>query len=467
MELIKSTHCDINYLARIVNVKEFEPHPNPEVTRLKLVAIGGYKVIVGIDSQPGYYVYFPALSQINPEFLSFANLYRHSEKNANPEKTGLFEDSGKVTAIKLKGQVSEGFLIEFSILNNWCLSTVNKEIIPVDNEEFDSVQEGTKTFWINRKYIIPYSQKGANAAQASGKTRQAKKGLDRVIPEQFRFHYSTVIIKKCPYVVQPEDLISITSKWHGTSGISAYVLCHTKHTWSIGKKIANFFARIFKNPISDIDYDYIYASRTVIKNQFANPTEGFYGVDVWKYADDVVRPHLTKGMTAYYEICGFLPDGKYIQKNYDYGCVPPSDDHYTEGVNFKVMIYRLTLTDPDGRVHEFSAREVQQWCTYNGLTPVHELYYGYAKDLYLQLMQDVNGSALISTDWCNQFIEALANDKERFYMEANSPDCKNKVPHEGLVIKTEKMKSEAWKLKCFAFLKGELTETESNIEDNA
>lgn len=186
MELIKSTHCDVNYLARIVNVKEFEPHPNPEVTRLKLVAIGGYKVIVSIDSQPGYYVYFPALSQINPDFLSFANLYRHAEKNANPEKTGLFDDNGKVTAIKLKGQVSEGFLVEFSILNSWFLSTVNKEVIPVDNEEFDSVQEGTKTFWVNRKYIIPHSQKGSGP---SSRTHKTKKGCNRVIPEQFRFHY--------------------------------------------------------------------------------------------------------------------------------------------------------------------------------------------------------------------------------------------------------------------------------------
>lgn len=173
-------------------------------------------------------------------------------------------------------------------------------------------------------------------------------------------------------------------------------------------------------------------------------------------------------MTAYYEICGYLPNGNYIQKGYDYGCIPPSEENvYTEGIHFKVMIYRLTLTDPDGRVHEFSAREVQQWCNYNNLTPVHELYYGYAKDLYPQLVQDTDGNVVISEDWCNQFIEALANDKERFYMEANSPDCRNKVPHEGLVIKTEKMKSEAWKLKCFSFLKGELAETEGNIEDNA
>ena len=63
----------------------------------------------------------------------------------------------------------------------------------------------------------------------------------------------------------------------------------------------------------------------------------------------------------------------------------------------------------------------------------------------------------------------MANDKN-FYMERNSPSCSNKVPHEGLVIKKEDMRSRAWKLKCFAFLNGEQKELdagEENIEDNA
>jgi hypothetical protein len=63
-------------------------------------------------------------------------------------------------------------------------------------------------------------------------------------------------------------------------------------------------------------------------------------------------------------------------------------------------------------------------------------------------------------------MERLATDK-RFYMEENSPSCNNAVPHEGIVIKKESMISEAWKLKCFAFLNGELKNEESNIEDNA
>lgn len=64
-------------------------------------------------------------------------------------------------------------------------------------------------------------------------------------------------------------------------------------------------------------------------------------------------------------------------------------------------------------------------------------------------------------------MEKLANDAQ-FYMECTSPSCDNKVPHEGIVIKIENMKSEAFKLKCFKFLDKEgkeLDKGESNIED--
>lgn len=238
---------------------------------------------------------------------------------------------------------------------------------------------------------------------------------------------------------------------HNTSGISAYVLCKKPVKWY------EFWKKY------EIDYDYLYASRSVIKNANYNKNQngGYYGCDVWKYANDYIKPFLQRGMTAYYEIVGFLPNGGYIQKNYDYGCIPPKlENDYKPEINFKVRIYRLTLTNVDGQVHEFSAREVQQWCKNNGLTPVTELYYGYAKDLY----KDLN----TSEHWYKNFLERLSNDKN-FYMEMDSPDCNNKVPHEGIVIKKENMVSTAAKLKAFKFLSGEqqqLDAGELNIEDN-
>ena len=457
MKLVQSKNANVNYLAKIVKIENFHKHSDPEVTKLKCCCIDGFNIITGIDSEPGLYVYFPTACCINPKFLSYANLYRHENLNDDPTKNGMFEDNGRVKAIRLRGELSEGFIIPIVVLQNWVMSTVNVELNVEEGVEFDSVEHDGKQFWVNKKYIPKNTRTpGEPGSGNSGKGKQPK-GLDKIIENQFRFHYDTVLIKKCPHVLHPNDLISITSKVHGTSGISAYVLCKQELNWK--QKIARWLTG------EEFDkYDYLYSSRSVIKNQYYNKSVqgGFYGVDVWKYADDIVRPCLSKGMTAYYEIIGFLPNGGYIQKNYDYGCLPPvGDEAYTYGKHFKVQIYRVTITDVSGKVHEFSAREVQLWAQMVGLVPVEQYYYGYAKDLYPDLAP--------SDHWNENFLARLANEK-KFYMECNSPICDNKVPHEGIVIKIENMKSEAFKLKCFKFLDGEgkaLDKGEVDIESES
>ena len=458
MKLIKIKKANENYLSKIVKIDSFRKHNDPEVQKLKCCTIDGYNMITGIDSEPGLYVYFPALSQINPDFLSYANLYKHKEMNKDPEQSGMFEDNGRVKAIKLRGELSEGFILPLIVLENYIISVTNKELKDVkEGTEFDAVEHDGKEFWISKKYVAKkqYSQ---GTGSSSGKTRyKVPKRLDRVRDDQFRFHYSTVVIKKCPYVINPESLIQMSYKIHGTSGISAYVLCHQPLTWK--QKIAKWLTG------ESFDrYDYIYSSRTVIKNKFYNPEvgSGYYSADIWAEADKIVKPHLRRGETAYYEIVGYLPNGGYIQKKYDYGCVPPKEgETYTHEKHFKVRIYRITQTNVDGKVLEYTPRQVQQWCAQVGLTPVEECFYGRAGDLYPDLDP--------SNHWSENFIDRLSNDK-RFHMELDSPHCVNKVPHEGVVIKIEDGASRAFKLKCFRFLNKEqelLDKGEENIEDEA
>lgn len=455
MKLAVGKKANVNYLAKIVRINSFKPHTDPEVTRLKCCVIDGFNIICGIDSEPGLYVYFPTACCLNPDFLKYANLYKHKELNADPEQSGMFEDNGRVKAIRLRGELSEGFILPAVTLENYILSVTNVSIEVKEGTEFDIVEHDGKTFWINKKYIPKNTR--TQGSGNMGKIAKQPKGLDKIIENQFRFHYNTTLIKKCPHVISPESLISITEKVHGTSGISAYVLCKQELNWK--QKIAKWLTGEEFNK-----YDYLYSSRTVVKNQYYNKkvSNGFYGIDVWKYADDVIKPYLQKGMIVYYEIVGFLPNGGYIQKGYDYGCMPPKEgEKYEIGKHFDIYVYRVTLTNVTGQVHEFSAREVQQWCMMVGLPMVNEWYYGYAKDLYPDLAP--------SEHWNENFLQRLANDKE-FYMECNSPSCSNKVPHEGIVIKIENMKSEAFKLKCFKFLDAEgkaLDKGESNIEDEA
>ena len=153
-------------------------------------------------------------------------------------------------------------------------------------------------------------------------------------------------------------------------------------------------------------------------------------------------------------------------KAYDYGYDMPIYDPTTQttpykyNVHFGIRVYRITYTNPDGIVYEFSARQVQQWCKDKGLTPVTELYYGYAKDLY----PDIS----VSEHWNENFIQRLAEDKN-FFMEELSPECRNDVPHEGIVIRIEDGLSGAYKLKCNRFLFAEskaLDKGEVDIESD-
>lgn len=462
MQLTQSPKFNRNYAAKIVEIREFIQHPNPKCERLKCCTVDGYSIAVGIDTTPGTYIYFPIECAIEEKFLSANNLFRDREKNVNKEEAGFFEDNCRVKIIKLQGYPSEGFIIPVSALYNW-LTLIGKghEVIHkvAPGTEFDSV-DGEM---VCRKYVPKITFTPGQPREGGKISKKLRKGIDKVIDKQFRFHYDTTLIKKCPNVVHPNDVISITSKVHGTSGISAYVLCAIEPNKSV--RFSTWFSNHIIYPICGLfgggghsyteveRYDYLWSSRSVVKNKYYNEEvgQGFYGCDVWKYADDIVRPHLSKGMTTYYEIIGYLPNGGAIQKlggkAFDYGFEPPkSAEDYKYGKNFGIQIYRVTYTNPDGKVFEFSAKQVQQWCVREGLVPVEEYYYGYAKDLYPDLDT--------SEHWNENFLQRLANDKN-FFMECESPTCNNKVPHEGIVIKIENSLSEAYKLKCIKFLEGE------------
>ena len=219
--------------------------------------------------------------------------------------------------------------------------------------------------------------------------------------------------------------MSITQKINGVSGVSAFVMCNKEKTWK--DKIIDFINdKILKlKPIDYVDYDYLFSSKSKVLNRYSQvePEKS-----VWYYAHEFIKPYLIPGMTIYYEVVGFMPSGKYIQKGYDYGCIPPTQNYKPE-LNFKVRPYRITLTNVNGDVHEFSAREVQQWCKANFLTPVYQHYYGYAKDLYPQI--DPNDEY-----YGQKFMENLANE-EKFFMEQKDPTCRNNVYAEGIVIRKD------------------------------
>lgn len=458
MKLTISKDANVNYLAKIVKLEDsnFSPHPNAD--KLKLVHLYGNTISTSIDTESGYYVYFPVECVITSEFLKFHNLYRESTLNANPEEKGFFEESGRVKCIKLRGIASEGFIMPYSALYRWAINpnmnptnllAIYEEAQKLVDTTFDTVED-TKFVW---KYVIQVKTAGVNL---NGKVKRASM-VDKIVDEQFRFHIDTPKLQDNIYKLNPFDLIQISIKQHGTSAIFCNLL--TKRTLNWKEKLAKKIGI----PIIDSEYTTFCSSRKVIKDPKLNPnvTQGFYDYDIWSLGLEVIKNYLTKGMTVYAEIVGYMPTGSAIQGKWDYKCVyDPKVYKYSEmsaiqmyqAKLFDIIIYRITSTNVDGKVHEYSARQVYQWCLENGLHPVTELYYGCAGDLF-----DIDPQ----NHWNENFVEKL---REK-YLEKDSILCNNKVPEEGIVIRKEVTNIDVYKFKANRFLQKETQELDKGTID--
>jgi hypothetical protein len=443
MKLQKSKNFNENYAARIVKLKNVRKHSNAD--KLQVVSIYGNNVITGLDAKDGdIYVYFPVESQINKSLISYINGFEDKERNRDTTVKSFFSDKARVRVLKLRGEKSEGFILKFNEFADWLKesgkdTTYSDSLLDID---FDTV-DGKD---ICNKYVIrvPQAQEKLTKAQ---KANNKVKRFDRLIPEQFRFHISTSHLKKNVHVVKPNDVIKISVKLHGTSCIVSNILCNRKLAW---------YEKILDKcgiPIVKQEYDIVYASRTVVKNRYINPSQsdGFYGKDgdIWKTVFEEVKDKVPKSYTLYSEIVGFLPTGAAIQRNYDYGCLP--NQH-------KNFIYRITQTNPDGKVTELSWLQIKDFCHNYGLQHVPQLYFGYAKDLFPELKLDEH--------WNENFLEKLTEK----YLEKQCDLCINPVISEGIVLRRENLyEFDVYKHKSFGFLAHErdlLDAGETNIEDN-
>jgi len=429
---------NINYCATVVEIKnkiELATCDNVVGTM-----ICGCHVIIGKDTEIGTIgLYFPVETQLDNEFLSSNNLFRDTTTNSDNTKKGYFEENGRIKCIKFRGHQSNGLFIPIESLKYIAAKRGISEITDMVElgDEFDELY-GIE---ICRKYI-PKGTRTPGKPGSGNKGKGRKPVESKIIENQFRFHYDTAQLGRNLHKITPNSLISITYKVHGTSGISSKVLCKRKLTWfeRILKRLK--LARIFT-----YEYDYINSSRKVIKNGDLNPNpSGYYSEDIWTIAGEELKSYLLNGMTLYYEIVGYLPGGGSIQGSWDYGCKP--GEH-------KIYVYRITFTNNEGQVFEFSAKQVQDWCKLSGLTPVIEKFYGYA----WEFVPYVDGQ---DTDEWRDLL--LAKIKE-LYNEKDCYLCVNKVPEEGVVVKVEGPLAEAFKQKSFRFLDKETRDLDTNKID--
>lgn len=449
IKLTLSEHSEENYVATVTRIKEIYPIEGSD--NLVRTVLEGCDMVIPNTMKIGDIVIHCMIgSTLNSDFLGANNLFdvdnfalnkNYSEvkklidndnKEAAKRLIGFFGAQGRVKAINLRSTPSQGFICDFDAIRAW------KPNLIIENEEnlvgitFDTVNDEL----FIKKYIIEEDRKKGNGGEYFKKVGK----FDRMIPNQFNFHYDTTILNKCIYRIEPNSHIHVSVKKHGTSIVMSKVLTKVKLT--MFQKLKKWFGC----KVNDIAYGSIYSSASVIRNKYGynNQVDTFSGVDIYGAANKIIYPLLNDGMTVYGELYGYVPNAtKCIQKQYDYGC--------KQG-KYLILPYRITTTTPNGEVFEWEVGEVIDWTNKvikehpelkDNIAPLETLYCGLAKDLYPTLPIDEN--------WNGHFLELLKVEK-RFFMEENDPQCVNKVPFEGVVIKfTHSRKSEAFKLKCQKF----------------
>lgn len=361
-------------------------------------------------------------------------------------KCGFFTHNGRVRMIRLKKTPSMGYLFSKDEMAKYCPRVKDINMEDYLNVDFDTVDGELFV----KAYVPPIKEQGVRGSKQNKRDKKAKR-FDRII--DWSFHYDTAILAKNIWKIRPNDVVTITNKLHGTSWIAGNVKTRNPKKISIYKRLWNNIVdnfSIFKNiRFIDytIDYDVVYSSRGVIKNQYINTNvgPGYYKFDIWKEATDIIAPYLDEDMTIYGEICGWAGQSP-IQKGYDYGC--------KQG-EFFLMPYRITTKINDGsdEKYEWNVSEVKEWTENlikkhpelaDKVHPITMFYHGTLAKLYPHVK--------ISEHWHENILLEMMKDKEHFGMEELEPMCKNKSYREGIVVRIDNDPFvEAFKLKCTAF----------------
>ncbi len=458
-----------NYSAVVVKITNLTKHPNAD--KLQLTNIHGNVVIVGLDTEIGDYgIYFPVETQLSVEYAKANDLIRRKDESGKMAG-GFLEENRRIRAIKLRGTPSNGLLMPLKSIDfTGGLSKPEGPMIGFEFTEMNGVP-------ICQKYVPKTNVAGTGKQKKGRKARESK-----IIADQFRFHFDTAQLGRNIHKINPEDQVVITWKMHGTSAIVSNCLV---------KKDLGVFARFLSKflPIVSTEYQYIYASRRVFKNEFAEAKQHFYGEDLWTdLGKAYFEGKLRTGETVYYEIVGYTPGGGAIQGNFDYGCDPAG----VLSPQNKVYVYRITMTAPDGSVTELQWNQVKERSLQLGVETVPEIFYGKGETLIsdqrgvmldlaalpegmdleevIRTMQATgvtlaNGNTVkidLKHHWNENFLAYL---QMRYVYDQDSQFCVNKVPEEGICVRKEGSIIEVFKLKSFRFLEGETKALDSGEVD--
>lgn len=429
-----------NYACSVVEIKNLFPIEGAD--NVLRTVVNGNNVVVPKTTEVGSkMLYFVSGTKLSAEYCKVNNLYDKEENNLDTTKRGFVSfKSRRIKCLRLRGVISDGMLMPLSSL----LPFLEQSLINYlkVGDEFTDIELNGRVYNICEKYIVPIRNSGEN----NKKGKQSVK-ISRLVDSQFYLHGDTSNLRKNMDKINPNDIIGIHYKKHGTSFVVGNVQV---------KRFLSWFEKLVKRfgvKVEETMYDIVYSSRKIIKNGYLNPTsgEGFYGEDIWGVVAKEIEHLIPKNWTLYGEILGYTESGSAIQGKYDYGC--KVGEH-------KVYIYKISVVNTDGNVIFLTDRQIEEYCEKVGLLYKDTfIYYGTIRN-YMD-MYFIEGD-----NWREEVLKTL----EKNYNEKDCYMCTTKVPEEGIIVRVEKLEQyEAYKLKSKRFLLMESEEQEkevSNIEDN-
>lgn len=445
------------YKAYVVEVKELRPHNNAD--RLQIATFFGCDTSVSLNVKVGDLgVYFPTDGQVSKEFAEANDLLRRKDENGKPCGGFLDPDKRNIKAIRLRGEKSDGVYLPITCLESF------GDISTLKPGDTITVFNGHE---ICKKYI-PRGQR-VNSGRVGNKTRK------HTIPiaPLFMEHADTEQLAYNLDAFKPGDEIEITLKMHGTSQRTGYLPKLVGYKRSVWDKIT-------KKPGKPIyDWGYVSGTRRVVLSDYDG---GYYGSDKFREQHaKAFEGKLMKGETVYYEVVSYTDTGIPIMpsaktpKEYikEYGEKMEFSYGKTEGSD--IYVYRMTLTNEDGFVVEYSPEFMRYRCEQMGIKYVPVFAKGVI-DMdgtvhYTDYINEENGSICIGREqvegdpytWTYTPGESVKTLAERFYDGAD-PIGKTHI-REGVVVRiTNRTKFTAFKHKnfCFKVCAGIAVETIAN-----
>ena len=303
------------------------------------------------------------------EFAKQNNLLRLRDENGHSIPGGGYMDPDKrnVTAIKLRGEKSDGLFLPLTCLD-YCFEDGATAHLKI-GDTIDVVNGHD----ICTKYI-PRNSKRVGRPTDGNRTRKKRVPLAPLFVE----HADTEQLAYNLGAFRSGDEVEITLKMHGTSQRTGFLPVFSGFRRTIWDKLF----RRDGEPI--YTYDIVTGTRRTVIN---GEEGGYYGSNAFRMPhSELFRGKLWKGETVYYEVVGFtdagvpimaecgnkkLNDKEFVKQygqttTFSYGCertgkrgfgiteekVPQSD----------IYVYRMTMTNEDGNIVEYTPDFMRYRC---------------------------------------------------------------------------------------------------------